>query len=77
MRKLVLGFVLGVSVSGIVWAGGGQTPMQSQLNARPDQAWEQDRGTSGRGYLQQRQQEMYQELKLNRLRREAAQDHPC
>jgi hypothetical protein len=77
MRKLMLGFVLGVSVSGIVWAGGGQIPMQSQLNVRPDQAWERDRGASGRDYLQQRQQEMYQELKLNQLRREAAQDRPC
>ena len=76
MRNLMLGFVLGLLVSGIAWANSASTGMQQPHLSRPDRLWELDRGASGREYLQQRQQEMDYELKLKQLRRAPLSD-PC
>lgn len=58
MRNLLLGFLLGLSVGGGVWAAGPMTmPAPSGPGTRPDRQWEQDRGASLREYMQQRAQE--------------------
>jgi hypothetical protein len=58
MRDLFLGFLLGLSVGGGVWAAGPMTtPAPSGQGTRPDRQWEQDRGAGLREYMQQRAQD--------------------
>jgi hypothetical protein len=42
MNRLIIGFLLGVSLSGTVWAIASNPVMPSAQGARPDQLWQQD-----------------------------------
>jgi hypothetical protein len=70
MRQLFIGFVLGAAVNSIVWAGAGNTVFQPNARSRPDQLWDQDRGSAVREYLHQRQADIIREHTQDDLKRE-------
>ena len=44
MRRFVIVFILGVSLSGTLWTVVSSFSMPSAQTARPDRLWQQDRG---------------------------------
>jgi len=80
MRKMLLGFVLGLLVGGSVWAGGGSQMFGGPApRSQPDRLWEQDRGAALREYQRQHQQDVVHEEQLNELKREveSLKHKPC
>lgn len=80
MRSGLLGFLIGVSMSGIVWGGSSNTFVQPGApGSRPDQSWELDRGAAVKQYLHERQQQIWHEQDLKTLRRELEErsHQPC
>jgi hypothetical protein len=76
MKNLAAGFVLGVVLSGTLWAFASNSSMPSTPGTRPDQLWQQDRGAAVQRYLEQRQHDI---LHQPQLRQSQGNDlaHPC
>jgi hypothetical protein len=81
MRNFVAGFIAGLVLCGVVWASGPTVfpPVPPPPGSRPDQRWQQDRGSSVTEYLQRRQQEGLHEQRESQLQQEIERlkHQPC
>ncbi len=66
MRNMLIGFVVGLLVGATVWAAGPLSPQDPGIRSRPDRLWEQDRGSSLKEWMQQREQDtLFQQQRHN------------
>ena len=77
MKSLAMGFVLGFSLSGTLWAVASNPTMPLAQGARPDQLWQQDRGAAIQRYQEQRQHDILHENQLPKGQGDPALRHPC
>ena len=77
MKSLILGFGLGISLSGTLWAIASSPSLPPAHGTRPDQLWQQDRGAAIQRYQEQRQHDMLLEHQFRKEQGDGALRRPC
>lgn len=77
MKSLIVGFGLGLSFSGTLWAIASGPSLPSGQGTRPDQLWQQDRGAAIQRYQEQRQHDLLLEHQFRKEQGDGPLRRPC